>query len=198
MCAPTQDKHNAFPPIAGIVPRLDPIPDSLKEGAWEALSKGNFRHFLLAAPSDTRLWLVWENTRLLVTLGIYEPALLIAYTDGRVNWWDWSSKELNILFHIANREKMRAAGDPLPGPGPFTLYRGVSGSRRVRRVSGFSWTASFEQAQWFSERFATLAPDPAVYRLVVPQVAVLAYTNERKEEEFIVEVFPWLRPVKCT
>jgi hypothetical protein len=176
------------PRIAGRVPRLAPIPIEDRQAAWEALSQGNVRTFLCRAPSGAGLWLVWMNARLLLTLGGYEQTLLDAYSGCRDNWRGWTLADLRQLFQLADRTKLRAAGDPLPGPGPFTLYRGVAGSRRVSRIRGYSWTTSLEKAQWFAKRFADEVPDPQVYRIEVPERAVLACTNERDEQEFLVQV----------
>jgi len=182
------------PPIAGRVPWLDPIPIEDRQAAWEVLSQGNVRTFLCRAHSGAGLLLVWMNRRLLLTLGGYEQALLDAYIGCRDNWRNWPLAHLRQLFQLADRTKLRAAGDPLPGPGPFTLYRGVAGSRRVSRIRGYSWTTSLEEAQWFAKRFADEVPDPQVYRIEVPERAVLACTNERDEQEFLVQVPTRLKP----
>jgi hypothetical protein len=90
------------------------------------------------------------------------------------------------MFRVADRARLRAAGDPLPEP-PFTLYRGVAGRGPARRVRGFSWTASRERGPWFADRFTSLLHDPAVYTITVGEESILAYVNERQEEEFIVD-----------
>ncbi len=90
----------------------------------------------------------------------------------------------SLMFQSADRARLRAEGDPLPGHGPFTIYRGVAGDEPVRRVCGLSWTASLEMAREFAERFAL--PDPGVYQITVEESNVLAYVNAKGEEEFIV------------
>jgi hypothetical protein len=182
------------PTIAGRVPWLDPIPIENRQDAWQELSQGNVRIFLGKADSGAGLLLVWMNRRLLLKLGGYEQALLYAYIGCRDNWWDYPLAHLRLLFQLADRTKLRAAGDPLPGPGPFTLYRGVAGSQRVSRIRGYSWTTSLERAQWFAKRYADKVPDPQVYRIEVPERAVLAYTNKRHEQEFFVQVPTRLQP----
>jgi hypothetical protein len=52
-------------------------------------------------------------------------------------------------------------------------------------VRGLSWTASLDRARFFARRYPKLA-NPAVYRVTAATEHVLAYTNERKEEEFFV------------
>jgi hypothetical protein len=187
------------PPIAGIVPNLIDVPIEYRVATWEALEAGDAQRLLFAATGPENnaadaLSLIWRNAGLLLKLGIYETALFEAYTGGNINQRHWSLFRLHQLFHLADRDKMRAAGDPLPGTGPFVLYRGVAGLPRHRRVRGFSWTSSLEKATWFANRFAALAGDPQVYCLEVPERAVLAYSNERQEEEFLVKLHAKLRP----
>ncbi len=97
---------------------------------------------------------------------------------------------------MADRERLRAAEGPLPGPGPFTVYRGVAGRGRQRNVRGFSWTGTLDLARWFAGRaayvFSRLA-DPTVFVLTVPVDAVLFYTNDRQEDEYVLDVAS-LRP----
>jgi hypothetical protein len=77
----------------------------------------------------------------------------------------------------------------LPGPGPFTLYRGVAGYTNARRIRGTSWTGTLERATWFAHRF--LLPNPAVYKAEVEAAYVLAYVgSHRNEDEYIVLLPP--------
>jgi hypothetical protein len=184
------------PPICGHVPRLAPVPIEHRQGAWDALEQGRVREFLYHAPEGAGLWLVLNNAPLLHALGGYEVALLEAYTGGRTNWRNWTSAELRQLFGACDRQRLLEAGDPLPGPGPYTLYRGVAGAGRVRRVRGLSWTGDRDRAHWFAQRFAAVLkqPDPGVYQIVVTAQHVRAYTNGRQEQEFLVEVPATVRP----
>jgi hypothetical protein len=110
----------------------------------------------------------------------------------RTNHAHWALSELHELFQSADRKALRAAGDPLPGPGPFTVYRGVSGEEpEERRIRGLSWTTSVDRAREFAERFD--GPDPAVYEAVIKARHVLAYVNWEKEEELSCCYHP-----KCT
>ncbi len=111
------------------------------------------------------------------------------------------------MLDLADRKKLRNAGDALPGNGPFTLYRGVAGVGRARHVRGLSWTASLPDAKWFATRYAlgfqspfACLENPAVYRVVVPADDVLAYLTDREEQEFIVLLPTSKRPkllLKC-
>ena len=139
--------------------------------------------------------LVRDNATQLQERGLYERALLAAF--GETNHALWSLEQLRGLFEIADRARLRAAGDPLPGAGPFILYRGVAGPKPERRIPGLSWTRSIESARSFAHdhasRFASDS-DPGVYRITVDELDVLAYTNRKEEEEFIVLLPASVRP----
>jgi len=105
---------------------LDPIPDSLRAEAVSALERGDYLGFLIKAANTSSLELVYFNAHALQELGIYEPALLGAFSATRPNNRRWPLGELKAMFELANRERLRAAGSPLPSPGPYTLHRGVA------------------------------------------------------------------------
>jgi len=91
-------------------------------------------------------------------------------------------EELRKLFASCDAEKLRAAGQPLPGEGPFVVYRGVAGIGRRRRAKGFSWTQSLDAACWFAVRFDDFE-NPAVYTTTFNPEDVLYYVNDRDEQE---------------
>jgi hypothetical protein len=142
--------------------------------------------------------LVRDNAATLLRQGVYDRALLKAFIN--TNHATWSLADLRSLFEMADRARLRAEGDQLPGPGPFTLYRGVAGPEPDRRVSGLSWTHSVEDARWFAQNHARRLrewisdPDPAVCRVTVDAAAVLVYTNVHEEQEFIVMLSPGITP----
>ena len=73
-------------------------------------------------------------------------------------------------------------------------YRGVAGRGAARRIRGLSWTGSLECATWFAKRAADLGwADPAVFQAVVSDSEVLSYTNDRREDEYIVRLSPQTR-----
>ena len=158
----------------------------LKEQAIKAFEDGNASCFLSLAPNTYCLELVVRNAVLLRQRGIFEEALLKAITTTRTNNLTTPLTTLRKLIQFADRSKLLAAGDPLPGSGPFTLYRGVAGRPRDRRVRGISWTGMFVRARWFAQRFGDLE-DPAVYKAVVEAPHVAAYVGDyRNEDEFIL------------
>lgn len=171
---------------------LEDIHPGLREMAVADLDAGDVLGFLSRAAGGNQFWLriVSDNVRALQARGLYEAALLEAWESCRANHSAWTTNEIRYLFRIADRARLLALA-PLPGPGPFTLYRGVAGQAPRRRVRGFSWTDDLEKAWWFARRFELA--DPAVYRTAVPAEAVLAFIGDRDEREFVI--FP---PSKVT
>jgi len=163
------------------------VPGFIQERAKECLKASDLLGVLSTMDNKERLFFVEENLLFLLDTGILEQAVIDVWSGLRVNSVRTEST-FEFLFGFCDRQKLKACGDPLPGPGPFTLYRGRSGKGPARRIRGFSWTASFERAQRFAERPGL--PDPAVYEVQAPESWILAYLNQgfRSEEEFIVEV----------
>src|SRR5215472_5448409 len=125
---------------------LDPIPFSLRADAVAALASGDVVGFLITASNEDSMHLVYMNASFLKQRGLYERALLQAFMATRVNNHTWPQEDLVDLFLEADQLQLRALGDPLPGSGPFTVYRGVAGRGRARRVRGLTWTGSIKRA----------------------------------------------------
>jgi hypothetical protein len=173
---------------------LKPIPHVLREYAHAALESGDVTGFLCAAENEHSLELVYFNRKILIQMGLYEVGLLHAFIATRTNNFKWPLHELRYMFATADRSRLRAAGEPLPGPGPFTIFRGVSGIGPARRVRGVSWTTSEEKARWFALRHSL--PNPDVFRATVNEADVLAYTDDRSEQEFLVLLAEGNKPVR--
>ncbi|SIO63339.1 hypothetical protein SAMN05444166_7317 [Singulisphaera sp. GP187] len=158
------------------------VEERLQDHARLAFQDGDAHAFVFKASCE-RLQLVVDNFRPLKERGIYEQSLLAAFTSCRVNHHEWSDGWMDWLFGEADPIRLRQAGEPLPGPGPFHLYRGIAGTGRARRLRGYSWTRSLEVACWFATRLDL--PSPAVLTAEVSEGAVLAYHDVRSEQEFI-------------
>ena len=169
-------------------PRILRGAEELKKMAARALEEGDAVGFLCCAPNTLGLWIVGANIGPLKAHGIYETALLHAFSSTRTNNYRYPLAQLRRLFGLADRARLRAAGDPLPGPGPFTLYRGISGTGRARRIRGLSWTSDKDEACWFATRPLCSYDSPAVFRGEFGAEAVLAYLDDRDEREFVVSV----------
>jgi hypothetical protein len=160
---------------------LKSVLPELRELAIRAFREGDADGLIINATGNDKLQLVSQNVSALKERGIYEKCLLRAYVGCRMTI---STSAPVDLFAAADRAKLRAAGDNLPGPGPFVLYRGIAGHGRARRPRGVSWTSSISIACWFAVRFDL--PAPAVITTTVEHAEVLAYVNSRTEQEFII------------
>jgi hypothetical protein len=175
---------------------LDVVPGPLHAQARRAFKAGDAPLLLLSAGEGGALALVFDNYRALLDRGIYEACLIDAYINRKTNNRAWDQRVIEWMFSLADRDRLRAVGSPLPGNGPFTLYRGIAGRGRARRARGMSWTPSLPVACWFASRFGL--ESPAVVTVTVPAADVLCYTNEREEEEFIVMPPAKVRRVRLT
>ena len=156
--------------------------------ALEALDAGDALGFMTLVDNQYGLQLVNMNRGALTSRGIYEAALVHALTGCRTNNHQ-AYPLIRRLLNYADKARLRAAGDPIPTPGPFTLYRGVAGKGAARCIRGYSWTADPERAQWFADRSGPLGlADPAVMRAIVPTRHILFCSNERSESEFFLDL----------
>jgi hypothetical protein len=142
--------------------------------------------------SEITLHFVVDNTKPLWEAGIYEEALLSAYTMIRTSHYDCPVSYLQTFFRGCNREKLRAAGDPIPDQPPFTLYRGIAGNNHKRlRRRGISWTSDRERAEWFMKRYEEdgLYPYQELCKIVLPDDRLIfAYYDDRSESEYLVDI----------
>lgn len=164
---------------------LSMVPSALREHALDAYDAGNAMGILITMSNAGGLAFVCDNSRALRAKGIYEEALVYAYTGVRTNWSSWSLETIHMMFILADRAKLLAAGSPLPPGEQFTLYRGVAGVGRARRCSGMSWTNDRDRARWFATRLSHL-PGPAVHETIVSASEIYCYYTGRDENDFIV------------
>ena len=157
----------------------------LAKQATEAFYDGDALGFVFSAnSSNDALALVFDNAKALLDRRIYEQSLVEAFVGCRSNWRGWNTEIISMMFGLCDREKLLAAGDPLPDGESFHVYRGVAGHGRARRLDGFSWTSSLEAACWFALRYPHL-PHPAVLEAHISRREVLAFCADRNEHEFI-------------
>ena len=154
--------------------------------ALEAWARGDMSGVLGRMSSD-RYWdFMADNLAQLTARGFLEQAFIHAFSGVRENLGQAYSV-VEAVVSLVDREKLRALGDPLPADPPWTVYRGVAGKGKARRVRGWSWTSDLEQARWFANRFPELS-DPAVFSASVGREQVLFYTNDRDEKEFALSL----------
>lgn len=165
---------------------LSLFPVERRKAAQGAFDRGNGHLFIELADEDNdHLRIVDDNSAALLGRGIYEQALLEAYAEGASGNWRWAVEDKQWLFDLADRDKLRTAGDRLPFDNHrFTVYRGVSGVEPHRQVRSCSWTLYLHWAVHFA--ISKNLPDPAVYRAVVGRDEILAYWDRRGEGEVIV------------
>jgi hypothetical protein len=164
---------------------LDSIPEDHHDRAVDAVLQRDAAGFLLCASSTASLKLVYCNRKALIHHGIYEAALIHSMITGTNNA-HFPLKLLKQLIASGDPAKLLAAGDPLPHGGPFTLFRGVAGRGRLRRVHGIHWTGDRSRAEWFAKLYGL--PDPAVYKAIVPARHIVAHVNDRGEDEYIAVI----------
>ena len=165
--------------------------ESTRQAVKKLCDKGNLLGIMLWLPSWDCLRFVFQNFEVLKEIGDYEEALIDAYQGTKFNFHHWPLSTFRFLFEIADPKKLRKLGDPIPDKDFFTLYRGVAGKGRARRVNGISWTASSNIAAWFAtwlRRWNINLDDPAVFEITVPKNSLLLYINERKEQEYLLKL----------
>lgn len=123
--------------------------------------------------------------------GLYERYLLKAWREAHHG--DITSQDFSKFLSKADRQKFRAAGDPIPATGPtVVLWRGVSGDGKAH---GVSWTDDVNIACRFATYYAAFpekegtrwARNPRLYRTEVSIDDVLCYTNARGEHEYLLD-----------
>ncbi|QDV73065.1 hypothetical protein [Botrimarina mediterranea] len=162
------------------LPNVEPF---LHKRALDFFDAGDASGMLGCFESPWGLNIVYTNINSLIDRGIYEAALLDAYVGTSTNNRHWSIKNLPFLFGLADKQRLLESGDPLPEGDAFTIFRGVSGKNPYRKVRSYSWTLDEEKASYFANRF--FLDDPAVYVTTVNRDEILAFCNEREEQEVI-------------
>ncbi len=177
-----EEKQNPSPPDFRTVTK------ALLGEARELWDQGDDQKILMLMSNQDGLIFVHDNCIRLRAKGTYEDCLIDAYTRCKVNWQRWNIDELYYLFELADREKLRNCGDPIPSQETFLLYRGVAGKGRSRKVRSLSWTSNPSCAAWFAMRFDR--DDPAVFSVSVRREEILCYLGESFGDEDEYLIFP--------
>ncbi len=162
---------------------LDLIDPDLHSAAYDDYHNSSENFIYLARPGNEMI-VALNNYKQLKQIGRYEPALIGAYQSVKINHSNLSLDIVDWLFSKADREACIKLGD-MTTEMPTTVYRGVSGHGRRRRIAGWSWTTSIEVACWFARRLSL--PNPAIYSTIVDYNEIYYYTNEPTESEVIVK-----------
>lgn len=91
-----------------------------------------------------------------------------------VKWFKMADKR-----YLLDKEEKKLLSEL---PNGVSVYRGV---RSEDYKYGMSWTLSLENAKWFAERYNT--DTQIVYKAVIQKQDILAYLNDRNEEEVIID-----------
>jgi hypothetical protein len=160
--------------------RLKGIPPPLWGQARRALAVGDVRLFFGSASSADSMYLLLRNWVWFLAHGMAEKAMLSAWSNQKSTFHHTDA--MRWLLKQIDRQKLVAAGDPLPEGDTFTLYRGVN---RDGDPHGFSWTTSIDIASRFSNMFGF---EGTVYSVVVPRSDVYAHLHEsgRTEHEMLL------------
>lgn len=154
----------------------------LQGRAWKAWLARDAAKIMYLVGHEERGQLLSNNIESFLSVGIYEQALPITFTHGpHLKLVQWKK-----FFSLADRQKLRALGDPIPDS-PITIYRGVTCSRFGHR--GLSWTRNPNTAAWFALRHPEASRNPVVYSLLVKPDQIIFMTNDRNEEEVVIEVW---------
>ena len=153
------------------------------EKAWAA---GDINGVLAWLDNTIELPFVFDNQDLFLERGLFEVALVNAYQATRLNYRCWDQLDISHLFSRADLGKLRAAGDPMPQRERYTLFRGVAGNGRARKVNGVSWTDSMETATFFAKRFNL--NNPAVFTVTVGEDLIFTYLSGRDESEYVLRL----------
>lgn len=95
-----------------------------------------------------------------------------------------SLNELISWFKSVNKKKLMTAEDFYVYnslPNNMTVYRGVANGRNPK---GLSWTANYDTAEWFANRFGD---DGYIQAADISKSRVLAYFNTRGEDEIVID-----------
>lgn len=163
---------------------LSMVPLGAREEVREYFRKGYTEGILGASGTHNEMVIVVHNLQQFRDRGILESAMLSAFTGPKTNHSHLNDDLIATMFSCCDRQRLIAAGDPLPDGETFTIYRGVAGHGRARRLAGFSWTADVNVACWFARRF--YLAHPHILTATVSRPDILAFWNCRDEREFIV------------
>ena len=156
---------------------------------------------LLDIESNAELRYVLDHSVQLQAMGLFEVAFVQAWSASSTNNCLFDADSLEwVLMNDCDRNELRAASDALPEGETFTIYRGVSGKGKFRRVRGLAWTADLHLACWFAMRYVDEDPrfiDPAVYKATVNHDEVLFFTDDRNEQEFVCRPQRYMRMPLC-
>ena len=148
--------------------------------------------------NHTALDFVFRNLRALIEAGVYERVLVETFIGCQHNWSQWPIHILHMMFNAGDKGKVLSYAQPAPGGFPLTVYRGVAGIGKQRRIRGLSWTTDLDMARWFAERSSQAygLKSPAAYEAQVEQDQFYGYYPDNRGEHEVICIMPSDHPVK--
>lgn len=172
--------HEVVDRLLGVLPGY-----ARKEEVAADLQAGSLTEWFVWQNNGEKTYAVLDHLPELAAMGLVETAIVEGFTDGKCGHPNIAPDYWEELLSMCDREKLRSATDPMPGPGPFVVYRGAAGPRGSRHARGLSWTSNLDLACWFARRWKQLN-DPAVYTATIESDEVYFFTEGRNESEFVV------------
>lgn len=171
---------------------LNKVPAELREHAQKYLDADDIEGVLYTLPSHERLDFVAWNQDALILRGMLEKAFVSAYVSDDMSMFSIYDA-IELILESCDREYMRETLYPPPVKKKrYKLYRGVVNIEEAmgNYYGGYSWTSSYAVAHNFALRRANLLKmnDPAVLVSFVRHENIIFYSNDRKENEYFVDV----------
>ena len=156
----------------------------LQDRAQEALDNCDIESFIHYTDNQNCLRLLATVLDRTIDCDKLEAAFIDAFTSTRTNNYR-EFETIESILDFTDLDRLREQGDELPQQDEYRLYRGISGNQTPEIINGYSWTSNFELAHWFAMRFCEFG-SPSVYTTTVRKDAILFYTNQREEDEFVL------------
>jgi len=94
----------------------------------------------------------------------------------------YMNKYLQAIKKLRPADLLEPIREHIDEKGFLTIYRG--GVEVANPTLQKSWTVSKDIAEWFAKRYGFMG-DSIVYRGIIKESNVIAYTNDRQEQEII-------------
>jgi hypothetical protein len=161
------------------------IHSSLHSRAQDALDNCDFLAFICYASNEFSLPLLASVSNQALACGKLELAFVNAFIATRTNNRQ-HSETIKYLLQLLDPLELKKQGDKIPPQKEFRLYRGSSRINSFAKIKGYSWTRNLELAHWYAMRYPELGC-PFIFTTTVSEDSILFYTNERGEDEFVLD-----------
>lgn len=161
----------------------------LHDIAFEKMHEKDVPGLLALFGNNKALDFFFDNAHAFYMYGIYEQALLLAYSAAKTTLHDLDIEYLLCAFNAGDQRQFDKHSDKHEYTYPLDVYRGICGEEDKLRPRGISWTANFDLAKWFATNAGGAVwvklINCKVFKTTITKSNVFAYINDREEEEFI-------------